>query len=177
MDKNQKNVSMCASRFLLRYERLRKNIEEEERLLSLFDRNPTTSPAQTKGFSEAHCALLGYLAPTRAQISARLFFHYRLYEKLTMTLSAAIRRIDQKCLRDYLIWHYFYQFTHEAIAEVLNYSVRQVYRQGAQARCALNKVLRLPPHAKRTKFCRYTLKQKPLYQKILKPAYETLLAS
>lgn len=151
-----------ASRFLLRYERVRKSIEEEERVLALFDRGGLSRApiSDMQGVSEAHAKLVRYLAPSRNEISERLFFHYRLFERMTSMLSDAIRRIPEKSLRDYLIWHYFYQFTHEAIAEVMHYSVRQIYRQGAQARCALSKTLRLPPHAVPYKGKRFIKTQK-----------------
>lgn len=147
--------AQAASRFLAKFERCRKNIEEEERVLSLFEHEPTRSVTQYRGLDTSHCAVLQLLAPTKNEVSDRLFSHYRLFEKLCSVLGAAIRRIPQKHLRDYLIWHYFYQFTHEVIAEVMNYSVRQIYRQGAQARSALNAALRLPPQPKRTQGHRY----------------------
>lgn len=146
-----------ASRFLMRYERCRKSIEEEERVLSLFDHGASSPISQYKGIDETRCAILHYLAPTRNEVSDRLFFHYRLFEKLTVALATGIRRIPEKTLRDYLIWHYFYQLTHESIAEVMNYSVRQIYRQGAQARHALSKTLCLPPQAKRSAPRRYRI--------------------
>ena len=153
-----------AARFLARFERIKKTIEEEERVLSLFDHSQAKTISQFEGLQPEHCAVLAYLAPTKNEVSDRLFFHYRLFEKFCAALGAAIRRIPDKCLRDYLIWHYFYQFTHEAIAEVMNYSVRQIYRQGARARTALSKALHLPPQAKAHKNRRYraTFHAKPL---------------
>lgn len=144
-----------AARFLARFERCRKNIEEEERVLSLFEHQTPRTLHDYKGLDKSALAVLSYLAPTRDEVSTRLMRHYRLFEKLCAALGAGIRRIPEKNLRDYLVWHYFYRFTHEAIAEVMNYSVRQIYRQGTQARTALSKSLRLPPQAKPFKNRRY----------------------
>lgn len=135
-----------AFRFLIRYERLQASIAEAERVLSLFDRNGHGPPAADE-WNEAHALLVSYLAPDREKLTERLFHHYRLFERMTVMLSRAIRRIPEKPHRDYLIWHYLYHFTHESIAEVLHYSERQVYRQASAARCALGKTLRLPPQA------------------------------
>lgn len=161
-----------ASRFLLRYDRCRRSIDEEERVLSLFEHATPAPVTQYKGLDPARCAILHYLAPTRNEVSDRLFFHYRLFERLTAALADGIRRVPEKHLRDYLIWHYLYRFTHEAIAEVMNYSVRQIYRVASQARCALSKTLRLPPQPKKLKFRRYRAVR---WGK--KPAEERLLAS
>ena len=147
-----------ASRFLARYERCRKSIEEEERVLSLFEHGQSDPVTDMEGIGEGRFAILDYLAPTRNAITDRLYKNYRLFEKMTVALAAAIRRIPEKSLRDYLVWHYFYRFTHEAVAEVMHYSVRQVYRQGSQARCALSKTLHLPPQSRPFKGRRYTVK-------------------
>ena len=134
-----------AARFLARFERIRRCIEEEERVLSLFKHQNPKTLRDYEGLSTSALSVLDYLAPTRNEVNDRLIYHYRLFEKHCAVLGKAIRDIREKHLRDYLIWHYFYRFTHEAISEAMNYSTRQIYRIATQARSELNKTLSLPP--------------------------------
>ncbi len=134
-----------AARFLARFERIRRCIEEEERVLSLFEHQKPKTLRDYDGLSLSSLPILDYLAPTRNEVNDRLIYHYKLFERHCAVLGAGIRNIREKHLRDYLIWHYFYRFTHEAISEAMNYSTRQIYRIATQARSELNKTLRLPP--------------------------------
>lgn len=137
-----------AARFLYRFEQCRKSIEEEERLIKLLERHTESADAACPHAT----SLFAYLAPSKEEVERRLVFHYRLYEKYLAALCAGVRRMKEKSLRDYLIWHYLYRLTNEDIAEVMHYSVRQIYRQSTQAKCALSKTLRLPRQAKVYKF-------------------------
>lgn len=133
------------ARFLARFERIRRCIEEEERVLSLFKSQTPKTLYDYEGLSVESLPVLAYLAPTRNEVGDRLIYHYKLFEKHCCVLGEGIRKVREKHLRDYLIWHYFYRFTHESIAEAMNYSTRQIYRLATQARCELNKTLSLPP--------------------------------
>ncbi|MBR6530234.1 MAG: sigma-70 family RNA polymerase sigma factor [Clostridia bacterium] len=145
----------AASRFLAKLERMRTCIDEEERLLSLFERQVPKPLSEYGGMDLATHDVLLELAPTKDAVRTKLFVHYRVFERMCRALSAAIRRIPESTVRDYLVWHYLYQFTHEVIAEVMNYSVRQIYRLAARSRVELSRALKIPPQAKPAKFKRF----------------------
>lgn len=144
-----------ASRFLRRYEDCRRLIGEQERLMSLFDKNTPGADTDAGMRAQSQNVLYRRLAPTHAEVWQSLTENYRLFERMTASLSHGIRRIPEKRERDYLVFHYFYHFTHESIAEVLHYSERQIYRVACAARTSLSKTLRTPPMARHLKFRRY----------------------
>lgn len=146
-----------ASRFLARYENCRKAIENEERLIRLFERNGEKYAPQKPLLDTANgqSAICRILAPDKAEVLGRLTEDYRIFERMTTLLGHGVMRIKEKRERDYLVFHYFYHFTHESIAEVLHYSERQIYRVACASRTSLSKTLRIPPMAKHVKFRRY----------------------
>lgn len=96
----------------------------------------------------------------------------RVLDKATKRINLALADISDGEAVRYIVYKYFYLYTNERLAEIMNYSLRQLYRLGRRAKDALYERLLLDmPTAKRTKGRKYRLKRGLKKRRYRKYAY------
>ena len=137
---------MNVKEYIGRYEALEQSIKRDERLLAMLENSCGGTlldrlNGTREGLSPEGIRTVSRLVYGTDRLRSRLNRKIRLYEKYTVKLTLAAEKIKKKALRDYVVNHYLYGFTHEEVAEMNHYCERQIYRQAQEARRELTKAL------------------------------------
>ncbi|MBP5288922.1 MAG: hypothetical protein J6Z79_03510 [Clostridia bacterium] len=145
---------MTLEQYMIRYRLLQRAVEQDEQLLILMEQAPYAAFLRRFG-----SACRGTPAPrllTPQSIRDRMRRRGRLCSRYAERIARAVALIHAPVIRQYAVCRYLYGMTQEDISRKCFYSLRTVYRQGARAKDAMERAMRVvSPRPARTKSTRY----------------------